>query len=262
MNNLYRIMIVDDERLVREAIASSIEWENYGIEVVFSAGNALEALDFIDNNEVDLMLIDIRMPVIDGIELLKRVHQKNKNIDCIILTGHAEFEYAQQAVHYGARDYLLKPIDEETLLSAINTCKEKAMTKKQLGKATAIAPIVLDEQPSYSKTVTEIINIVEDEVANDTLTLKWIASEKLFLNENYLSKLLQKETGTRFSTYLQDRRMTLAMKLLADKADPSVQEVALSCGYGDNPQYFAISFKKYCGLSPTEYKRALKQKPV
>ena len=73
MNNLYRIMIVDDERLVREAIASSIEWENYGIEVVFSAGNALEALDFIDNNEVDLMLIDIRMPVIDGIELLKRV---------------------------------------------------------------------------------------------------------------------------------------------------------------------------------------------
>ena len=260
MNDSYKIMIVDDERIVRDAIASSIEWENYGIEVVFSAANALEALDFIDNNEVNLMLIDIRMPVIDGIELLKRVHDKKKDIDCIILTGHAEFEYAQQAVHYGAKDYLLKPIDEDTLLKAINTCKEKSINKKQFNKAAAITPIVLEDHTTYSKTVSEIIDVVDEEIANDSLTLKWIASEKLFLNENYLSKLFQKETGTKFSTYLQDRRMTLAMKLLADKSEPTVQEVALMCGYGDNPQYFAICFKKYCGFTPTEYKKALKQR--
>jgi len=260
MSDTYKIMIVDDERIVRDAIASSIEWEKYGIEVVFSAANALEALDYVDSNEVNLMLIDIRMPVIDGIELLKRVHDKHKNIDCIILTGHAEFEYAQQAVHYGAKDYLLKPIDEETLLQAINTCKEKSLNKQQLDKATSFSPIVLDDPNNYSKTVSEIIAIVDEEIANDALTLKWIAAEKLFLNENYLSKLFQKETGTRFSTFLQDKRMTLAMKLLADVSEPTVQEVALSCGYGDNPQYFAICFKKYCGFTPTEYKKVIRRK--
>ncbi|MCR4902184.1 MAG: response regulator [Butyrivibrio sp.] len=258
MDNLYKIMIVDDERIVRDAIASSVEWENHGIEFVFSAANALEALDYIENNDVDLMLVDIRMPVIDGIELIKRVREKNKKIDCIILSGHAEFEYAQQAVHYGAKDYLLKPIEEETLLQAINTCKEKALRNKQLNMASKFASMEIDEYSKYSKTVAEILQIVDEEISNVGLTLKSIASERLFLNENYLSKLFQKETGTKFSTYLQNQRMTLAMKMLIDKSDPSIQEVAASCGYGDNSQYFAICFKKHCGMTPSEYKRTIK----
>lgn len=263
MDNDYKIMVVDDERIVREAIADHISWKEYRASVVKAASNAIEALGYLEEHEVDLVLADIKMPVMDGIEMLKRVRAHRTDIDFIILSGYADFHYAQEAIHYGARDYLLKPLDEETLISIVLKCI--AGKKKQNFIDTISQPLALArKQPEdlskgcYPKTILKILRIVNEEIANEELSLKWISRRKLFLDENYLSKVFQKEVKQKFTSYLLERRMLLAMQMLANDSDALIQKVAQEVGFGDNPQYFSISFKKYTGYTPTEYKKYIR----
>lgn len=267
MSDVYKIMIVDDERIVRESIASQIAWETYGILVEKVAANAVEALEYLEKHTVDLMLVDIRMPVMDGIELLGRVRAAGRETACIILSGYADFSYAQEAMRFGARDYLLKPLEESALVEAVLKCREEKLRHQFLdqiqllhGREEPEADIARKGgQRRFSNTVNHIIAIVEEEIANENLNLKWISQQKLFLNENYLGKIFQKEVKQKFSAYLLERRMLLAMHMLAGRADPLVADVAAAIGFGNNPGYFASTFKKYTGYTPTEYKKKLRE---
>ena len=253
----YRIVVVDDERIVRDAIANHIEWNRYDINVVGSCANAMEAMDLLNKNKVDLMLVDIQMPVINGLELIKKIRRNNTVIDFIVISGYAEFSYAQEALHYGVTEYLVKPIIENSLVEAVLRCRDK---KKTTQFAKDISDKVENDDngdrltSKYSETVTDIIRIVNEELSNEELSLKWISSEKLFLSENYLSRLFQKETGSKFSAYLLETRMTKAMKMIANNNNLPVQDIASECGFGENPQYFSISFKKFTGYTPSQYK--------
>lgn len=263
MADNYRVMIVDDERIVREAIASHIAWEGYGVLVVKAAANAIEALEYLAEHQVDLMLVDIRMPAMDGIELLKRVRSDKMATECIILSGYADFSYAQEALRFGARDYLLKPLEETVLINAVLKCRDEKKNRQFVSTMSETAGLGADcsqmGQRRYSHTVNHMITIVEEEIANEDLSLKWISQQKLFLNENYLSKIFQKEVKQKFSAYLLERRMLLAMQLLAKDTDPLVLDVANATGFGNNPGYFASSFKKYTGYTPTEYRKRLRE---
>lgn len=260
MENTYRIMIVDDERIVREAIASHISWEEHGITVV-AAANALEALEYISAKEVDLMLVDIKMPVMDGIQLLKRVKEQKPTIEVIILSGYADFTYAQEALRYGARDYLLKPLEEAALMNVILKCRDERRGRQLLSAMHSHLVPGMPEQFSgikhYSQTIQKIIKTVQEELSNEELSLKWISNQKLFLNENYLSKVFQKEVGKKFTAYLLEQRMLVAMRLLAGE-DALILDVARASGFGENSQYFSSTFKKYTGYTPTEYKKYIK----
>lgn len=263
MKRMYNVMVVDDEPIVREAVVSQVPWEKHGITAA-AASNAIEALEYLKGHEVDLMLVDIKMPVIDGIELLKRVQEQHLDVDFIILSGYADFCYAQQAMRQGARDYLLKPLDEATLLRAVLDCRE-AREKRDFMRNMRDNPSIRSKEPApaaaagYSRTVTRILKIVEEEIANEELSLKWISSQKMFLNENYLSKLFQKEVKQRFSSYLLDRRMMLAMQLLGGDRDVLILDVARETGFGENAQYFSSTFKRYTGYTPSEYRKMIRQ---
>lgn len=264
MEKAYRLMVVDDERIVREAIASHIPWETYGIRVVFTAANALEALEYLQNNQAELILADIRMPVMDGIELLKRAKRLDAETDFIILSGYADFSYAQEALRHGARDYLLKPLDEAALVTAVLKCKNEKENRrflKEIGTNPALTRILPEsqKQKTYSQTIQKTLRTVQEEISNEELSLKWISANKLFLNENYLSKVFQKEVGQKFSAYLLERRMMLAMELLAKDGDTLISEVARTAGFGDNSQYFSSTFKKYTGYTPTEFKKYIRE---
>ncbi len=262
MEERYKIMVVDDEDIVRELAASRIPWEEYGVAVVKTAANAMEALEYLEQNEVDLMLVDIRMPVMSGLELLKRVRTMNRNVDVVILSGFADFEYAREALCYGAKDYILKPFDENTLVNAVLKCCE-GHSREKFMSAIRNMPVFgeIEEQQNntgrYSLTVRRIIKVVEEELGYEELSLKWISSQKLFLNENYLSKVFQKEVGQKFSSFLLERRMLKAMKLLAG-SEKTVAEVAEAAGFGMNSQYFSSTFKKYTGYTPTEYRKNIR----
>ena len=109
---MLRLIIVDDEKIIRESIRSLIDWESLGIEVVGVCKNGLEAYDAILDSYPDIVLTDIKMPGLSGLELIEKLNDTRENIQFIILSGYSEFEYAKQARRFGIRHYLLKPCNE------------------------------------------------------------------------------------------------------------------------------------------------------
>ena len=117
--NTISVLIVDDEYLIRSLIRNSVRWEAYGMEVVGEAGDGESALSFIRTFQPQIALVDINMPILNGLELAQKVREGNYKTHIIFLTGYRDFEYAKQAVTYQAFDYLLKPIDADELAETL-----------------------------------------------------------------------------------------------------------------------------------------------
>ncbi|UJF16723.1 response regulator [Jeotgalibaca sp. MA1X17-3] len=123
-------MIVDDEKYVVEYLKNLINWLRYGFTSVRTFHNSIIAKEEIERDAPDLLISDIRMPEISGIDLLKTVFQKKLPTQVIFLSGHSEFEYAQKAIHYGASDYLLKPVVKNKLIEAVETIISEIETEE------------------------------------------------------------------------------------------------------------------------------------
>ncbi len=120
---MYKVLIVEDEAPVRNTIIESIDWASVGLDVAYAAGDGQEALDYLEEHQIDLIITDIYMPFINGMELIRRVRETNRYCKVIFLTGYDEFEYAKEAVDLEASKYLLKPITKEELLIVLKEMK-------------------------------------------------------------------------------------------------------------------------------------------
>lgn len=138
---MYRILLVDDEALIREGVSENVNWEKYGYELVGSCENGKEAYEFIQNNPVDVLLTDICMPYMDGMKLSERLSEEYPEIRIIILSGYDEFEYAKKAIKYGVKEYLLKPITAqemgETLFSLKTEMDKELAAEKNISTMKA-----------------------------------------------------------------------------------------------------------------------------
>ena len=121
---MYKVLIVEDELPVRDAIISIIDWEALGFDVVYAAEDGQDALNFLEDHEIDLLITDIYMPFIDGLELVRRVRQRDTYCKVVFLTGYNEFEYAKEAITLNANKYLLKPITKEELTTVLEEIRE------------------------------------------------------------------------------------------------------------------------------------------
>ncbi|WP_457942961.1 response regulator transcription factor [Caproiciproducens sp. LBM24188] len=131
---MLRLIIADDEKIIREAISRLIRWEDYGIELAGLCKDGIETFDMICDEYPDIVLTDIKMPGLDGLNLIKKVHEIDSDIEFIILSGFGEFEFAKQAMEYGVKYYLLKPINEKGIIDAIQKAKVDIMKKRALKK--------------------------------------------------------------------------------------------------------------------------------
>lgn len=511
-------MIVDDERIIREGITQLIEWDKLGLEIIGVYENGVQAYHAIMENRPDIVITDNKMPDMDGLELIELIHDQYSEIRFVILTGYDEFEFAQRAIKYGVKDYILKPCDEIEITESLRRIKQELINKERkndmfmqmqenwekalpqirerfliaviesvpyhyhdyvryremlripdiqyrlvmlrpphdanilerfalkniaeellatfgitisavhkgdiylliaateldavkqvtkeiadvfqryyqqtisvaisdegeftslyalyldakecmeyafyLGEGSVVThpAIDYDAEPSeemwkqdferiglsvrtgnvdaarnqiehffeklaekkhrievakiyclellitiarqcqpeemnhclisisqlqklmtlqaikeevleiadkitrakydqmnkkYSMVVESVISCIHKEIANPDLSLKWIAKEVLFMNENYLSRLFQRETGERFSRYLMRTRMEMAKQLIESCPTEKLYEISEKIGFGDKYHYFSLSFKKYTGYSPSEYKKML-----
>ena len=114
-----RVLIVDDERIIREGIATVIPWEKYGYTLAGTAGNGEEAYELIKKEAIDIVISDIKMPGMDGLQLIAKVKEEQPEIEFIVLSGYSEFEFARTAMQYGVKYYLLKPCNEEEILAVL-----------------------------------------------------------------------------------------------------------------------------------------------
>ncbi len=128
---LLRLIIVDDEDTIRNAISQMIDYNALGYELVGTARNGMEALDFIFDDFTDVIITDLKMPVLSGLELIERVSRLDADIDYIILSGYGEFEFAKQAMKYGVQNYLLKPTNKQELINALNEIRRKRELKRE-----------------------------------------------------------------------------------------------------------------------------------
>ena len=122
---LYKILIVDDEEEIRLGVIKKINWEYYGFKVIGDASNGIEAWEKANNLKPDIVMTDIRMPFMDGLELGAKIQEVMPSTKIIIFSGCDDFEYAQGALRMGAINYLLKPVDEEELLDSVKRCVEE-----------------------------------------------------------------------------------------------------------------------------------------
>jgi two-component system response regulator YesN len=124
---MYKVLIVDDEPIIREGMKKIINWNIYGYKVIGDAENGLDAYNKILTLNPDLCIIDIKMPEMDGLELISKIKECEINTKIIILTGYPEFEYAQKAIDLGVESYILKPVDPNILIEKI----KKVYTQKR-----------------------------------------------------------------------------------------------------------------------------------
>ncbi len=243
---MLKVLIVDDEALVRRGIVLGVDWAALGCVVVGEAANGEEGIAAVERFSPNLIITDVRMPKMDGIEMMNRLREKGCRAHVIVLTAYSDFSYARSALQFGADDYLLKPFRDQELTAAIDRIHRKERERISLTPQAALPLVKRDK----SKYVLQALEYIAVHYADQDISITSIAAH-LGVSEGHLSHVFKKETSYTVISYLTQYRMHTAMKLLQD-CRYKVYEVAELVGYRD-VAYFGSTFKKLVGVSPSEY---------
>lgn len=244
-----KVLIVEDEQLIRDEIRLTTPWERFSCEVAGTAENGLEGEQCIRDLEPDIVITDICMPGQDGIAML----QNTSFSAAIILTGHSDFAYAQQAIRLGVRDYILKPIDDEELYASLASLSDALLAER----STPSMNSQVLRQPEHDKQeyyIQSAVEFIEQQYSSD-ISLRETA-EVIGISENYLSRLFREKTGYSFLEYIRNHRLRCALELMQDQS-LRINEIAHMTGFNDM-SYFARVFRKNIGMSPRDYQNGLR----
>lgn len=253
------VMVIEDQYHFRKGLVKMIEDSHFNWSVISEASNGLDALKILEAHQPDLILTDIRMPVMDGIEFVTMLRQKYPKTMVIILSGYRDFEYAQAAIKLGVIDYLVKPCTEEDITQMLHKASVHLSSK---GKSAHQAePEKQQEQDNMSieekqqKLITKAIAYIQLHYADDCRMTEVASHVKL--NSSYFSVLFKKITGDSFTAYLTRIRMEKAAHLLVT-TEMKIFEVATATGF-EGSNYFINVFKQYYSISPKEYRNRYKK---
>lgn len=262
---MIRLLIADDEKLEREALAELVQ-RRFEREVVLEmAENGRKAADTAVLWGADLILMDIEMPGMSGLDAARAVLAQRPSCRVIFVTAYSLFQYAHEAVHLGACDYLLKPVDPDELEASVRRAMRQIETERKLEELAAAQP-----QPEQTETEEEAEDAPEE--GENSQTALVMAHVRRYLEDNYMFDLSLDSVGeilhispaylsAQFKKYqkmnfldcLTELRINAAKELLSDPFRSSA-EVASMVGYED-ASYFARAFKKRTGMTPTQYRR-------
>ena len=248
---MLKVLVVEDEEMIRKGIVLAVDWAALDCVVVGEAVNGLQALEAVERYAPSLIITDLKMPVMDGLEMLRQLRERGNNAFVIILTAYDSFSYAQTALRLGAVDFLLKPFHDGELEQAVTRLKQR-MDRAGQGGEKGPAPLPLPElkKGDKSKYVLEAMAYIGEHYHEPNIGVAAIA-QHLGISEGHLSHTFKKETDYTLLNYLTRYRIHRAMELLRD-CRLKVYEVAEQVGYRDIA-YFSATFKKLVGMSPSEY---------
>ncbi len=239
---MYRIVVVDDEIRIVEGLKKIISNMRIGCDVVATFTDSEEAYRYMKErkNKIDLLITDINMPGLSGLELIEKIREDHPSLPCIILTGCEEFDYARKAVSLGVLRYLLKPVDIEELtqvISALVDCVEKPQHK--------------NKYTNLSKEVSCIKKEIDSDYINFDMS---VIAQKQGYSKEYLYRLFRKEMNIGVNEYHTEVRLEKARQYMADSINFKIYEVCKMVGYED-PVYFSKLFKKKYGVLPKDYRK-------
>lgn len=234
---MIKVLIVEDEIGTRNLLKIIVDWEEYHMKIIGEASNGREALFSIEKEIPDLVVTDIKMPVMDGITLAEQIMMRFPLIKVIIITAYDDFQYAQRALRAGAVDFICKPLKRQEVKAAL------LRVGKQVEKA--------DE--SVADVMEQIRNYLEEHYMESDLSLSEVA-EIFYLNPSYLSRAFRKKNGVTLVEYLNNIRLEHACNYLQTDG-LKVYQIAERVGI-PNPDYFGRCFRKYTGMTANEYRKS------
>lgn len=238
-----KLLVADDEDIIRRGTAKYIRLHTDRFDKIYEAENGQEAIDCILKYQPDIVLLDVQMPLKDGIDVMRETAKAGLHPIVVILSGFDEFKYAQQALKYGAKEYLLKPVRALDILVCLNRLADECLGKEKKAGTE-------DE----SRQGRHLIHMAQEYIAEhytENLTLTEVA-ETVGISGGYLSTLFNQEERCGFVDYLNGVRIDRACCYLEQNYLKNY-EIAYKVGFRDE-KYFSKVFKKVKGMSPKEYR--------
>lgn len=241
---MWKVAIADDESYMLEAMENLINWKKMDCQLAFKAQNGQELLDYLKKEVPDIIITDIKMPVVNGIEIARYVYERKLPTKIIFLTAYAEFQYAQEAIYYDVCGYIIKT----SVLEMLPGMLQKAIGKLSVSKNK-------ENVESFSDDILGRLQRYITEHYADKLNLSQISKE-LHSNGSYLSRLYKTKTGQNLFDVINKMKLEKAKEYISQ--GNRIYEAAQLVGF-DDVSYFSRVFRKYEGCSPREYENMLKE---
>ena len=236
---MYKVYLVDDDSIILEELESRVPWMENGFEVVGCCTDPVKAIEEVGSLLPDVLICDLRMPEMDGNEMIRRIREKRLSCEFVMLSAYDEYDDVRTFFKQSGYDYILKPINDEEIRIILEKLYVKISAKLPEEDLQAVT-----ENPAFN----ELLKYLDEHFA-EKLTLEQIA-EKFGFSKNYICQLFKKHFDTTFSIYITKKRMIRAKEMLTDKT-LSVKEIAFDLGYTDY-HHFYRTYKNYYGYSPKE----------
>ncbi len=245
------LILVEDESFIRNGLEKNVDWNGLGYDLIGTASNGAEGLDLALRTGAQVVITDIRMPKMSGIEMAERIRASMPFVMFVFISGYSDFSYAISAIHLDAVDYILKPVDIDELSNVM----KKLANKLQSGKTVPPPSFKksLDDESAVSNVIVQrAIEYVSSHI-HESLQVQDIANA-LRITPNYLSRIFRDETGDNLIKWITRYKVSAAKSLLLENVETKIYEVADMLGYSDY-KYFIYIFKKYTGMTPENYRK-------
>jgi len=244
-SSVYKCIVVEDEVLIRKNLVKKIEKLNMGFAVVGEVMDGESAINIIDEKLPHLVISDIQMPIKTGIDLIEYIYYEHPNVKVILVSGYNDFEYARQAIKYGVKEYLTKPISITDLQSSL--AKVKVLLDSEANSVSNF-----HEHDISSDDLVMMVDLYINENYHKNISVSDI-SNFLHISPDYLSRVYKKVTGQSPLKHLISLRIRSAKQLLECNPELNVKKIGEIVGYSDQ-YYFSRIFKNYTGYYPKEYR--------
>ena len=236
-----RVLLVDDEIMIREGFKKLFDWEAHDCEVAGEAADGMEALTKIDSLRPDIVIMDINIPIMNGLKVIQTSRLKYPDMAFVIVSGYDDFTYCREALRLQITDYMLKPVNYDEFGKCIDNLRISMFESR-----TRKGDPDMEEQPMLG-----IVRYMQEHLSEEiSLT---VLAEEFHLSAQYISQLFKNEIGVNFLTYLTSIRMEQARKLLLSTS-LSIAEISGKTGYSDY-RVFTKVFKKIEGVTPSQYRQ-------
>lgn len=239
-HSLFKLILADDEAIIRRGL-SLMHWEDMGFQLAETFSDGREVIEYLQHNHADVVLTDIVMPHVSGIEVAKWILENKPETRVVLLSGYAEFSDAQKAIEYHVSRYLLKPTDREELFKQFASIHQELLLQNGV--------------PHFEEAESNLqqkVDLYIEKHLQDGASLAG-AAEFVYMSPAYLSRAFKDETGENYSDYVARKRMDEAKRLLRE-SNLQIQEISRCIGYTD-VRYFTRVFREATGETPSHFRK-------